>query len=319
MSELTVVLDRKEMVVTHDAGVLRVERPDAKPARIPVNMIREVIIVGSPMMSANVFRTLANRNIPVMLMPGRGRGEPAFLGPVLSGSVTNRVAQHRAAGDGRKAAAVARRLLTEKFKGQQAVLEELDADRGKAFARRIGGIRRTLETKNPTDRDRLMGYEGAAAAIYFQGVGALLPEKWGFKGRNRRPPKDPVNSLMSLSYAMAETEIRRAAQAKGLDPAVGFFHALTPGRDSLVLDVLEPLRPMTDRFAFEVLGQLKVKDFSTGKEVGCRMTKAGREIFFRAWAAWQETEDPEQPGVRRMAAKVLADILGFLETEKADL
>ena len=102
---------------------------------------------------------------------------------------------------------------------------------------------------------QMMGIEGAAAAAYFEAFGALLPPAAGFSGRNRRPPRDPANALLSLAYTLAHFEAVAAAQRAGLDPAVGFLHALFPGRESLACDLVEPLRPFCERLVWRLFAE----------------------------------------------------------------
>lgn len=101
--------------------------------------------------------------------------------------------------------------------------------------------------------EEAMGLEGAAAATYFRALADLIPEKWKFNGRNRRPPKDPVNSLLSLAYTLTAFEVRTAIYKKGLDPAPGFAHSVQEYRESLVLDIIEPLRPEADEFVLRLI------------------------------------------------------------------
>jgi len=139
----------------------------------------------------------------------------------------------------------------------------------------------------------LMGIEGAAARAYFAGMAAILPDTLGFTGRNRRPPKDPVNACLSLSYTLLHAEAALAAQGAGLDPLLGGLHRPAFGRESLASDLIEPLRPLADAWLLEQLRlrTLRPEDFEhTGQ--GCRLRKAGRERFYQSFESWL-------PGKRR--------------------
>jgi CRISPR/Cas system-associated endonuclease Cas1 len=127
--------------------------------------------------------------------------------------------------------------------------------------------------------------KGATARVWFSCLAAAAPGQWQFSGRNRRPPRDPLNALLSLSYTLVEGEIRRAVQAHGLDPARGFLHQPAPARDSLVLDLLEIYRPSVDAFALDLLhNSLEPKHFDQSQRDGCRLSQDGRRIFYPAWA-----------------------------------
>jgi len=287
MAGITVVLDRKELVVRMEAETMRVDRPDCRLQRFPLAMIERVVVVGRPMVSCDVWRALAGRNIPALLLSGRRDGATAHIGPGLSASAAVRLAQFRAYENRNLTMTVCRWLLSEKLGGQERNLGEpgkggaaLDACR-----QQIKAANRSLHGAH--GRNELMGLEGSAASAYFRAISQVVPEKWKFTGRNRRPPRDPVNALLSLSYTLGLSEVRREILRAGLDPAFGFLHALQSGRDSLALDLLEPLRPKIDRFVLDIIrDQLTLRDFSTNSQDGCRLNKSGREGFFQAWVRW---------------------------------
>jgi len=131
---------------------------------------------------------------------------------------------------------------------------------------------------------RLRGVEGAGAAAYFDGYADLLPEHLKFHRRNRRPPKDPVNAVLSLGYTLLHAEAVLALHGAGFDPFIGFFHVLDFGRESLACDVVEPLRVEVDRHALALFrgGALRADDFSMA-EGACLLGKAGRERFYAEW------------------------------------
>ena len=94
--------------------------------------------------------------------------------------------------------------------------------------------------------------EGAAQAAYFRAYCSLFAEALAFNGRNRRPPRDPVNACLSLGYTLVHFEAARAAYAAGLDPFLGFFHEIAFGRESLACDLMEPVRPLVDAWLWEM-------------------------------------------------------------------
>ena len=98
----------------------------------------------------------------------------------------------------------------------------------------------------------IRGVEGRAARVYFEGLTALFPAELGFTGRNRKPPRDPVNAALSLSYVLLYADAAIAAHQAGLDPFVGFLHKPEFGRHSLACDLMEPARPLVDRFVLDL-------------------------------------------------------------------
>ena len=311
MSNLTLILDRKELMARMDARTIRIDRPNAPVERIPLNMLDRVIVMGSPMVSCDVWRALASANIPAVLLPLRGNGAPAFMGAGLSSAVDIRVKQHLARYDDECAAKISRWLIDEKIAGQTAVASELS--KGDAalndFSRKMGEYRAGLH--RVSDRNSLMGYEGTAANLYFKTLANLLPKKWRFSGRNKRPPKDPVNALLSLSYTLAGSEVRNAIIEKGLDPGIAFVHAVQCGRESLVFDILEPIRPEADRFSFQLLKRkLNLKCFTTNTQEGCLLNKEGRKHFYTAWATWQG-ETSKERSIKVLAGELIEKMVDF--------
>jgi CRISPR-associated protein Cas1 len=148
----------------------------------------------------------------------------------------------------------------------------------------------------------LRGLEGAGAAAYFEGFADLLPASLHFAGRNRRPPRDPVNAMLSLGYTLLHAEAVLALYGAGLDPFVGFFHALDYGRESLACDVVEPLRVEVEQHVLMLFRseKLRADDFSLAAGA-CLLGKAGRTRFYAEW------EEPVARLRKRLADSV-ADV-----------
>lgn len=128
---------------------------------------------------------------------------------------------------------------------------------------------------------------------------------WGFKERNRRPPRDPVNALLSLGYTLAGNSLGQMVSTYGLDVSLGFLHAPLSNRPSLMLDVLEPVRPWIDQWLWLKVhsGLLTPKHFSQSNEYGCRLNQEGRGLFFSAW--YDEAESFLRAPMRESLALLL--------------
>lgn len=113
-----------------------------------------------------------------------------------------------------------------------------------------------------------------------------FPPSAGFQGRNRRPPRDPVNACLSLGYTLLHGDAVRAAAAQGLDVMLGVYHDIAPGRESLACDLAEPVRPLIDRTVHTLFRHQSVRadDFSQTK-AGCRLNKSARRSVYRAFEA----------------------------------
>jgi len=312
VSDLTVILDRKELVVRMESKSIRVDRPDGHFERIPLGMVARVILVGSPMVSCDVWRALADQNIPAVLLPSRGGGVSAHMGAGLFATITTRIAQHLAAHDDKYSLSIGQWLLDKKLAAQEGVVRKLKNGNSEleSICTQIKSCRKGL--RKADSRNSLMGHEGAAASAYFTALAKILPEKWNFHGRNRRPPRDPVNALLSLSYVISQGEVRRFILQRGLDPALGFLHASQSGRESLALDILEPLRPEVDWFVLHLLdSSLNLKHFTTNDQDGCLLNKKGRNVFFKAWAKWQEPDGENKRTQKSMAENFVRDLIAF--------
>ncbi|MGH8577720.1 MAG: CRISPR-associated endonuclease Cas1 [Gammaproteobacteria bacterium] len=297
-AELTLLLDRRDMRVRLDGRALRIERAGLAVERIPLGVLGSVIVHGSPLVSCDVWRALAERNIPAVLLPARGRGSAAYLSTAFSNTIRLRRRQHRAVSRPDLRLAVARRLVEIKIRAQRQLLLQLSGKAGTAGPEPPAGSGRgSADVLSVFDRHlaavaevgntaALMGLEGATAAAWWGWLAATLPKRWRFTGRNRRPPRDPVNALLSLGYTLLGAEMLRQVHADGLDPALGFLHGIVPGRESLVLDLIEPLRPSIDAFVLDLLDHVLVpRHFTFSREDGCRLNKDGRGLYYQAFAA----------------------------------
>jgi CRISPR-associated protein Cas1 len=125
--------------------------------------------------------------------------------------------------------------------------------------------------------------EGGAAAGYFQALTAAVPADLGFDGRNRRPPRDPVNALLSFGYVLVGNELQALLDAMGFDPYLGFYHQIDYGRPSLALDLLEEFRaPVVDRLVAKLFNRkiFQAKDFTVEPEHGARLHREALKRFF---------------------------------------
>jgi CRISP-associated protein Cas1 len=273
-------------------------------------VLGSVIIHGSPLVACDVWRALAERNIPAVLLPARGQGVSACLCGGLSNTIRLRRRQHRAGGEKEARLTVARCLVGLKLQAQRRLLDHLTrtmpapSELSGFLAEGAAGPYQIIECNlallaGAPDTATLMGLEGTVAAAWWNWLGAVLPKHWRFAGRNRRPPRDPVNALLSLSYTLLGVEMLKQVQEDGLDPALGFLHGIVPGRGSLVLDLTEPLRPSADAFVLALLErELSPRHFTFSHQDGCKLNKTGRGLYYRAWATkrntWPELLPPEE-------------------------
>lgn len=136
------------------------------------------------------------------------------------------------------------------------------------------------------------GIEGMASKIYFEAFGNIFDAKcWDWQGRNRRPPRDPINSMLSYGYAFLEREVRAGIAGTGLDPRIGFFHSNNGRKDSLVYDLMEMFRQnIIDKFVLKLINRHSFYpiDFTMDEEIGCRLSEAAGKHWIRYYEDYME-------------------------------
>lgn len=251
--------------------LVRVDQEDK--ARIPIHTLGGIVCFGSVSVSPYLLGHCAEHGVAVSFLTESGRFLARVVGPV-SGNVLLRREQYRWADNPERSSAVARSVLIGKLANTRNVLLRAARDHGEngrsevlrnATFRLADCLRRL--NKLDLSLDEIRGIEGEAGAVYFGVFDSLImceEDAFRFGGRNRRPPLDPVNCLLSFLYTLLVHDIRGAIESVGLDPAVGFLHRDRPGRPGLALDMLEEFRAaVADRLAVTLinLGQVKPAGF----------------------------------------------------------
>ena len=277
------------------AEVERVEK-----LRLPLHHLGALVVFGNVMTSPHLLAKCADDGRAFVWMTEHGRFRARMEG-ARSGNVLLRRAQHRAADAPDVALALARGSVAGKLQNARLYLLRAarDAQDEAAAALRIAAARleRCLhDASQASDLDRLRGAEGEAAAVYFNMVPNLLrvpdPE-FTWNGRNRRPPLDPVNALLSFLYALLTNDCVSALEAAGLDPQIGFLHTLRPGRPALALDLMEEFRPLiADRTAFALLNrrQLRPEDFTKREGGAVELSEKARKEVLTAYQRRKQEE-----------------------------
>jgi len=255
-----------------DNDTLRLLVGDETRLRVPLHHLGTVVCFGPVSVSGPLMHRLADDRIALVLLDANGRFKARLEG-ATSGNVLLRRAQHANSQDEAFALGLARRIVAGKLRNQRHVLlrgarEAKSEDEAGQLARGaddLAGALRGLPLAATLDEVR--GIEGDAARRYFERMTLLVrPEsrgEFGMAGRSRRPPRDRLNALLSFLYSMWMNDCRSALEAAGLDPQLGFLHALRPGRAALALDLMEEFRPLADRLALTLInrGQVTARDF----------------------------------------------------------
>ncbi|MEO5365634.1 MAG: CRISPR-associated endonuclease Cas1 [Magnetococcus sp. WYHC-3] len=258
---------------------------DVEPHRLEV-----IVLVGRVHITRDAVALCLERGIGVAWLAWNGR----LLGRLVPEGARSgdlRLAQYRLALDPAASGEWARLCVAAKVANAAAVLRGIRSNQpglagySEALRELAALPERLAACRDGAER---LGVEGLASRIYFGVLGAGFRGEIGFSGRQRRPPPDPANALLSFGYVLFGNLIGAAVEARGLDPAVGFLHALRPGRASLALDLLEEFRhPVVDRFVMRTLNlrMLRPEHFEPDPEEhgGVRLTREGLKLFFRSW------------------------------------
>ena len=265
--------------------------------RVPVHMLEGLVCIGRVLVSPPLLGFCAEQGICVSYLSPHGRFLARVEGPV-SGNVLLRRAQYRCTDAPEACCTVVRHLLVGKVHNQRAVLGRGIRDYGDVLAAparealqqartRLGRIMENL--MHEPRLDGLRGLEGEAAQRYFAVFDYLIRierAEMRFSGRNRRPPRDRVNAVLSFLYTLLTHDCRSALETVGLDPAVGFLHRDRPGRPSLALDLAEELRPLLgDRLVLSLINRKQVneQDFRVMDSGAVLLTETARKTVLSAY------------------------------------
>src|SRR6185437_5789258 len=227
----TLYIDHQGLALRFQSGAMLLDGGEKRPRSIPLALLDRMVVLSG----RQSWRTAC--------LLGRPHGDARI-----------RMAQYQATLDPAAAAVLAALWVQGKLRAQQRTLALALAARPEhrhrltQAAAGLGEMR--ARAVAALGLDSLRGLEGAGAAAYFPAFALLFAPALGFSGRNRRPPRDPVNAALSLAYTLLHFEAVRAAQAAGLDPLLGTLHQPAYGRESLACDLIEPLRPRLDAWVW---------------------------------------------------------------------
>lgn len=265
------------------SGCFVVTKKDEEIFSVPEASVDEVVILGNVQISTQAISELLAKGIEVLFLSMNGKFK-GMLEPGYPKNVFMRMAQYEAATEPITQLALATWVVRNKLNGELIALHRwqrnhwLDATDN--VITEIGNI--VLNLDNKYGIDELRGAEALAAKLYFSVMPDLLPPPFEWQGRNRRPPRDPVNALFSLTYMMTLGQVISACYAHALDPYIGFMHQLDYSRPSFALDVLELCRShYCDHFVVAMLQRelFELGDFSYSEENGCRLSNDAFKLY----------------------------------------
>jgi len=286
---LPLYVQEQGAVVGKSAQSLVIRKGKEKLGTAGLKDVSQLVLCGSVSVTAQALNWLCQEGVPVVhLTSGHW-----FCGLTTGITLRNayvRAAQFQAAADPPRCLALAKRVVAAKGANQRTLLRRNASPSPAVDLDQMAELLRKVE--QAASPEQLLGLEGNLAARYYANFGALLSPRdlhtdWDFRNRNRRPPKDPVNALLSFGYAMLTKECTVALLAEGLDPWWGLYHRPRHGRPSLALDLMEEFRPLVvDSAVITAVntGMLAAGDFIRS-QAGCMLRPAGRKAFIRAYEA----------------------------------
>ncbi len=270
-------------------AVLVVTKSEEELGRARLKDVSQLVLCGNISVSAQTIQLLCEANVPVVHL-SRGHWFYGVTQGITLRNAYDRAAQFRAASDPGRVLSFARAIVAAKGANQRTLLLRNGTPRAETELAEIATLLRKIE--HVPDTGALLGFEGAIAAKYFSRFGSMLRPRdfdaeWDFRSRNRRPPRDPVNALLSFGYALLSKECTVALLGEGLDPWWGFFHQPRHGRPALALDLMEEFRPLVvDSAVLTAIntGMVSTADF-VRSQAACMLNDRGRKSFIRAYEA----------------------------------
>jgi CRISP-associated protein Cas1 len=277
-----------------DNDTLRLLVGDETRLRVPLHHLGAVVCFGPVSVSVPLMHRLAEDGTALVLLDANGRFKARLEG-ATAGNVLLRRAQHDTSKDEGFCLELARRIVAGKLRNQRHVLlrgarDTKAEDERRALTRAAQNLAASLRAlPGAVTLDAVRGIEGEAARGYFAALNRLVRadrrEHFAMDGRSRRPPRDRMNALLSFLYAMWMNDCRSACEAAGLDPQVGYLHALRPGRAALALDLMEEMRPLADRLALTLVNRLQIgeSDFVVREGGAVMLEGSGRKVVVVAF------------------------------------
>jgi CRISPR-associated protein Cas1 len=284
-----------------DHDTLQVEIEKQKALQMPLHHLGGITVFGNVLISPFLIHRCAEDGRSLVWLTKYGQFKARLAGDT-TGNVLLRRAQHEALNEPLATLNIARYVVAGKLQNARNVLmrsareAKTEGDRTKLTAAANIHAEAIHSTEAAADLEKLRGIEGYAAKAYFGAFTAMVRqhrEVFAFVERSRRPPKDPINALLSFVYTLLANECVAACEGVGLDPQMGFLHALRPGRPALALDLMEELRaPLADRLVLTLVNrsQLTPDDFIERPGGAIHLTKEGRATLLAAYQKRKQEE-----------------------------
>ncbi len=292
-------LNTQGLFVGKSGEVLQVKEQGKIIQEVRVREINQVSLFGNIQLSTQAIQTLCELDVPLVLFSSHGYFHGMLQGTGMKNILLRRE-QYRVADDAKRSLKIAKLLIRGKIRNGRVMLMRNHVS---PPLETISQLKRIAERVNHAERaDELLGIEGNAARLYFGSLSGMIkpgdapsnPDMaigeaphwtFDFQGRNRRPPRDPINALLSLAYSLLAKDLTIVAAAVGMDPYLGFYHLPRPGRPALALDLMEPFRPLIAESAVisAINNRMVTPEHFIAAGQAVSLTPSGRKAFFRAY------------------------------------
>lgn len=278
-------LDGENIVIYEDTQEL---------GRVPLHNLEGIVSFGYRGTSPALMGACADRNISLCYLTPQGKFLARITGKIR-GNVVLREQQYASSNNEQVSLEIAKNCILGKVYNARWVLERASRDHGMQID--VEHVKKASEMlknsliliKNSTSKDELRGYEGKAASVYFEVFDELILQQkkdFVFQGRNKRPPLDKMNAMLSFVYTLLTNMVTSALECVGLDPCIGYLHTERPGRYSLALDMMEELRAvLADRFVLSLVNKRMItsKNFTQKENGAVLLDEDGRKIILTEW------------------------------------
>ncbi len=288
----TLYVTNPDVYLTKDGESIVATRDGMPLLRVPAINIESIVCFNRMGVTPHLMQLCTQHNIGLCFLSQSGRFMARVSGPV-SGNVLLRRQQYHLADSTEKTLSLSKLFIAAKIHNSRKALERLKRDHPERAtlvtqpSEQLNQIKaHSLRAQN---LDQLRGYEGQAANVYFAAFQHMIlvdHHAFRFTTRSRRPPRDPVNSLLSFTYTLLAHEMQSALETVGLDPYVGFLHTERPGRTSLAFDLMEEMRSyLCDRLVLTLINrqQIRPNDFAENGEQNIILKDQARRTLIDVW------------------------------------
>ncbi|WP_419569585.1 CRISPR-associated endonuclease Cas1 [Rheinheimera sp.] len=303
------MIEKYHCKLEYDTDVLVLRVADEPMRTIPLRRLEKIICLHNTEVTTQLLGQLYQRRIDFIVLNSRYDSHSVALYGDTHGLANRRCQQYALQLEPGLRLPLAQAICQHKFLVAQRIIKQMGAHRIQSQLEMAFESARQCVTEG-----QLRGVEGSVQRALFQFWRSQISPEWGFEQRVRRPPPDPVNALLSLTYTLVHQEAVRQCKRYALDPMLGFYHQLAYNRHSLACDLMEPLRPKLDAWLFQFLnaGPLNRRHFSKAKTEGCFLGKEGRLLFYAQF-------EPQMPMIKRSLAASALWCVRQLKTQPASL